>query len=256
MNKSLDIVGSFSSFNILRLSGVIAVFLIIFISIIYYNKSIKKIKTNETLSGYALLIFILINYFKNITRDILGKDLEKTAPVFLTLFSYIALSNVIGIIGVENPTSSIWVTLTFGMFSFIGTFVIGFRYQRFSFLYKFTFNIKVKIKSKDKKIRIPVMINPLEVISSITPLISLSFRLWGNIFAGALILLLIYNLPSAFANGVDSLLPVGVPIAEPLILLSSLITPPVHLFLDIGIGLTQALVFILLTMVYWTLNKE
>ncbi|MGL5245982.1 MAG: FoF1 ATP synthase subunit A [Mycoplasmoidaceae bacterium] len=252
--------------NLLRLLGVVAVFLIILGSVLYYNSSIKRTKHNEAPRGFAFLIFNLINYFRNLTRDILGQDLEKLAPIFLTFFSYISLSNMIGMVGLENPTSSVAVCVTLGLCSFVGTFVMGFRYQRFSFLYKFTFNVNIQRKSDNKKIKIPVMVNPIEVIGSVTPLISLSFRLWGNIFAGVLIVSLIYNLPYALIVGdLSQLFPEELPggIMTPdrwslgaITLISSLFVPPLHAFLDIGIGLIQALVFILLTMVYWVLNKE
>lgn len=252
--------------NILRLLGVFAVFLIILGFVLYYNSSIKKTKHNEAPRGLAFLIFNLINYFRNLTREILGKDLEKLSPIFLTIFSYIALSNMIGMTGLENPTSSVAICLTFGLISFVGIFVIGFRYQRFSFLYKFTFNVRVEKKSDNKKIRIPLMFNPIEIMGSITPLISLSFRLWGNIFAGVLIMSLLYNLPYALiSNDLGQLFPEFEPggIMTPdrwnlgaVTLAISLFVPPFHAFLDIGIGLIQALVFILLTMVYWVLNKE
>ncbi|MGL4616945.1 MAG: FoF1 ATP synthase subunit A [Mycoplasmoidaceae bacterium] len=250
--------------NLLRLLGVLVVFLIILGSVLYYNSSIKRTKHDEAPRGFAFLIFNLINYFRNLTRDILGQDLEKLAPIFLTFFSYISLSNMIGMVGLENPTSSVVVCLTLGLFSFVGIFVMGFRYQRFSFLYKFTFN--VEIKSNNKKIKIPLMVNPIEIIGSVTPLISLSFRLWGNIFAGVLIISLIYNLPYAIMiNDLGQLFPEGSPggimtpdrwSLGPITLISSIFVPPLHAFLDIGIGLIQALVFILLTMVYWVLNKE
>ncbi|MGL4647531.1 MAG: FoF1 ATP synthase subunit A [Mycoplasmoidaceae bacterium] len=253
----MNFFGSLDSFNILRLAGVLLVFFIILFSVIYYNHAIKRIKPNQALGGYALLIFMLINYFRNMTREILGEELEKLAPIFLTIFSYIAMSNVIGIIGVENPTSSVWVCLSLGLFSFIGIFVMGFRYQRFSFLYKFTFNIKIKVKGKEDKIRIPVMINPIEIMGSLTPLISLSFRLWGNIFAGALILFMVYNLPYAILISPDAILSGKDFIDQsPWVLLTVLLTPPMHAFFDIAIGLIQAMVFVLLTMVYWNISKE
>ena len=264
MSREINWVNLWSP-NLLRLLGVLAVFLIILGSVLYYNSSIKRTKHNEPPKGLAFLIFNLINYFRNLTREILGKDLEKLSPIFLTFFSYIALSNLIAMVGLESPTSSVMVCLTLGLFCFVGTFVMGFRYQRFSFLYKFTYNVTIEKKSDNKKIKIPLMVNPIEVMGSLTPLISLSFRLWGNIFAGVLIISLLYNLPYALiSNDLSQLFPVepgGIMTPDrwrlgAITLLSSLFVPPLHAFLDIGIGLIQALVFILLTMVYWVLNKE
>jgi F-type H+-transporting ATPase subunit a len=123
---------------------------------------------------------------RSLVVDILGKRLEKLTPYFVFLMSYLLLSNTIGILGLANPTGSLTVTLSFGLVMFIGTFVIGFRYQKLSYLTRFCACVKSKKTGK----HYPVMINPLNIIEVITPLISISFRLWGNIFAGGVVLTL------------------------------------------------------------------
>lgn len=54
----------------------------------------------------VLIIQMLIAYIRVLVVEILGPKLEKLTPYFLYLFSYILLSNLIGL------------------------FVIGFRYQK------------------------------------------------------------------------------------------------------------------------------
>jgi F-type H+-transporting ATPase subunit a len=140
--------------------------------LIYYFK-LKKIKVNEAPGGYVLMVQIYVEYVRNLVVEILGKRFEKITPYFIFLLTYLGLSNITGIIGLENPTSSLTVTLTLGLIMFIGTFAIGFRYQKLSYITRYTFNIKSKKTGK----HYGIFINPLELAGMISPLISISFRL-------------------------------------------------------------------------------
>ena len=172
LNNSIVEIAQENLFTITPvITSVILVTLILAtIYIIYYFK-LKKVKENEAPKGLVLIMQMVIAYIRSLVVEILGPKLEKLTPYFIYLFSYILLSNVIGLIGFENPTGSLTVTLSMGFVTFIGLFVIGFKYQKISYLKKFCICIKVKGK------KIPVMVNPLEVISQITPFISISFRL-------------------------------------------------------------------------------
>jgi F-type H+-transporting ATPase subunit a len=145
--------------------------LVISILFIIYRVKIKKQEAHLPSSNYVICFQIYIEFIRNMVIEVLGKKFEKITPFFIYLFSYILLSNTISIFGFANPTSSLSVTLSLGVVTFVGIFVIGIKYQKWSFLKKYTFNINTKKKS------IPVMINPLNIIGQITPLISLSFRL-------------------------------------------------------------------------------
>lgn len=235
--------------------SIIITTILISIIIFYYYFSIKKLKPNETPKGFALLLFILINYSKQLVFEILGPKFIRLTPYFITLFGYILVSNLIGIAGFENPTASVSVTLSMGLITFIGTFIIGFKYQRLSYLKKFLLGINLKDKKTKQKKYIPLFINPLEIIGNVTPLISISFRLWGNIFAGGIILTLFYSIPMAIqASGSTSNPNMFDPTmnnANEFVLIMGLFAAPLNAYLDVMTGIVQALVFVLLTMVYW-----
>ena len=82
----------------------------------------------------------------------------------------------------------------------------------------------------------PWWIFPLELIQEFARIVSLSFRLFGNIFAGEVLLAVMYALANAIKIAV-------VPLAIPVI----------FLFLEVLFGTIQALVFALLTLIYITL---
>jgi F-type H+-transporting ATPase subunit a len=148
----------------------LTVLIIVVLFSVYYKK-LTNSNYRRINSGYVLTMQIFIEYIRGLVVTILGPKLEKTTPFFLYLFSYILISNLIGVLGFANPTGSLTVTLSLAFLSVVGTFAVGFRFQRASYLRKFVYSARIKKKS------IPVMINPFGVISSVTPLISLSFRL-------------------------------------------------------------------------------
>jgi len=82
----------------------------------------------------------------------------------------------------------------------------------------------------------PWWIFPLELIQEFARIISLSFRLFGNIFAGEVLLAVMYALANAIKIAV---IPLAIPV--------------VFLFLEVLFGTIQALVFALLTLIYITL---
>ena len=224
-----------------QIFSIVVVLAILLIAFIVYYVKLKKIQPNKAPSGYVLTIQVYVSYIRGLVVDILGPEFEKITPYFLYLSSYILLSNIIGIFGLTDPTTSLTVTLSMGFVMFIGCFVIGFKYQKLSWLKKFTYCIKVKGK------QIPIMINPFEISSQITPLISISFRLWGNIFAGSLIIGLWFYFTAYISK--------SIPIIGMFNLLGGLSSVPLHMYFDLLCGIVQTLVFTLLTIIYWTLEK-
>ena len=243
MNSQQVITGiQFEPFQLRpQILSIVVVLTILLIAFIVYYVKLKKVKPNKAPHGYVLAMQVYISYIRGLVVDILGPESEKITPFFLHLFSYILLSNIIGIFGLENPTTSLTVTLSMGLIMFIGCFVVGFKYQKLSWLKKFTFCINIKGKN------IPVMINPSEIISQVTPLISISFRLWGNIFAGSLITGLWFYFTAYISK--------NIPFIGMFNLIGGLTAAPIHMYFDLLCGVVQTLVFTLLTMVYWTLKK-
>lgn len=82
----------------------------------------------------------------------------------------------------------------------------------------------------------PPFLFPIEVISELSRIISLSARLFGNVFAGEVLLGVMYGMANAIKI---ALIPV--------------VFPVVFIFLEVLFGTIQALVFALLTLIYITL---
>ena len=218
----------------------VVMIILLIISFVYFKK-VGKIPENQAPKGFVLIAQIYIGFIRNLVVEVMGPKFEKITPFFIYLFSYIILSNIIGIVGFEPPTSSLTVTFSLAIVTWIGIFVVGIKYQKASYIKTFCLSIKIKGK------KIPVMINPIEIISKITPLISLSFRLWGNIFAGSLILTLWFFMTAYIWN--------FIPVIGLINLLGAFTSMPIHAYFDLLCGSIQALIFVMLTMIYWTLES-
>ena len=82
---------------------------------------------------------------------------------------------------------------------------------------------------------------PMNIVSEIARPISLTFRPFGNILGGAVIMSLVYQ----FLGFLSTLIPgVTIPFGQ------LLIPVPLHLYFDLFAGVLQAFIFVMLTMVF------
>lgn len=121
-------------------------------------------------------------------KDTLGSDAlsRKYLPLVATLGVFIFFANMIGIIpGFESPSASVNFTLSLAVLVFIYYHFEGIRLQGF-FSYMGHFMGPVKILA-------PLMF-PIELVSHFSRIISLCFRLFGNIKGDDLFLAVILTL--------------------------------------------------------------
>jgi len=153
-------------------------------------------------------------------EQVIGHGYERFQAYVTCIFLFVLLNNLSGLIpGIAAPTTSIMVTLGLAFPTFLYYNFYGIREQ----------GLVGYIKHFAGPIWwISWLILPIELVSHLARVMSLSVRLYANMFAGDLVTLVAF-----------SIFPVGLPVA-PLIL---------HIF----VSLIQAFVFILLTMIYLSL---
>ena len=159
---------------------------------------------------------LFVATFYALVVDALGEErAPKYFPVICALFMFLVLSNWLGVIPqLSEPTKDINTPL--------GLAILGFGIAHYS-------GIKAKgWKAYSQGYLEPVFfMAPLNLISEISKVVSISFRLFGNIMGGSIIILVVSHL------------------------VYSLILPPVLLcFFGLFIGTIQAFVFTMLTLVY------
>ncbi len=154
----------------------------------------------------------------------MGRELtEKLFPMIATFALYIAVGNLIGLIpGFMSPTSSINTTLALTAIVWVTHHIIGIRAHGAAYIKHFLGPIPVLI---------PLML-PIELISNIARLLSLSIRLFGNIMAKETLLGILFMLAGAY------------------------FAPLPIMLLGVLVSLVQAMVFVLLTVVYFGQAQE
>ncbi|MDQ7982941.1 MAG: F0F1 ATP synthase subunit A [Spiroplasma sp.] len=207
---------------------IITTVIIVTISFIYQRK-VKKMKTNTEPRGIVLVVELVVTYVEKIVIDVLGAKYKNLTIYLMYLMLYILIGNWLSIIGIDSQASMYTVTLSLALVTFIGIYYIGIKFQKLLFFKKF-------------------LTNPLELITQFAPLISLSFRLFGNITGGSVIMLLLYTFTgNVWAN---------IPVIGQVNFLIGTVGPFLHMYFDLFAGSIQALIFGMLTMVYWKLQME
>ncbi|MFZ5437717.1 MAG: F0F1 ATP synthase subunit A [Patescibacteria group bacterium] len=149
--------------------------------------------------------------------EVVGASAEESAEIS-------AEKNEVFVPYLRAGTADLNTTLALGLFSQVMAQIVGVKYLGFSYFKKF-FNFKDPIM---------FFVGILELVSEFSKVLSYAFRLFGNIFAGEVLLIVI-----------GALIPVLVPM-------------PFY-GLEIFVGFIQALVFALLSLVFFnvaTLHGE
>lgn len=167
---------------------------------------------------------IVIGGMDQFFADNMGREMtDKLFPMIATFALYIAVANLIGLIpGFMSPTASINTTLALTIIVWITHHIIGFRAHGLNYYKHFIGPMWWLI---------PLML-PIELISNFARLLSLSIRLFGNIMAKETLLGILFMLAGAF------------------------FAPLPIMLLGVLVSLVQAMVFVLLTVVYISQAQE
>lgn len=216
-NDWIDI--SISNSNIIMMISIS-----IIIIIMKLNKN-NKIITDKL----SYIINKMIGLIINLLMDVLTIKGNKYIPWLLTLFMFILMNNIIGLIPYSfTTTSQVIITTILSTTIMIGVTIIGFKNLKLNFF-------KLFIPSGIPKGIIP-LIFMIELISYISRIISLSVRLSANMISGHTILSII----STFGYQLSIL---------PQIIILIPIIGLIYI-LEIGVAIIQAYVFVILTATY------
>jgi F-type H+-transporting ATPase subunit a len=153
------------------------------------------------------------------SESIIGHGFERFASYLTVLGLFILIANLMGLVpGLESPTANAVVPLGFALCTFLYYHYHGIRSNGFSYIKQFLGPVPVLY---------PLMF-VIEIISHCARVLSLTVRLYANMFAGDLVTLAFF-----------SLVPVGIPL--------------IFLGLHFGVAIVQAYVFLLLAMIYLSL---
>jgi F-type H+-transporting ATPase subunit a len=178
---------------------------------------VRSKKFSEVPTGFQNLIEMIVEVFDDFTASNMGESGRKFSAYFGGLFFFILFANLSGLFGLRPPTANYAVPLGLALMTFVMIQANG---------------VKAKgtlkyLKSLTEPV---VLLTPLNIIGELANPVSLSFRLFGNIIGGTILMGLYYGL-----------LPVFVKVGFPAFL---------HFYFDVFAGVLQAFVFTMLSMVF------
>ena len=184
---------------------------------------IKVRNFKDVPTGFQNVIEALVETFDGYLRTTVGDKLMFLGNWFFTLFIFILLSNLSGLFpGMRTPTADWSMTFGLALVTFILIQAIGIRYRKGRYL-------KDLFAPLPWWCPIPLFL-PINLIGEVARPISLSFRLFGNMLAGLIMMSLIYALFPIFAQ---------------------LIIPSfLHAYFDLFSGVLQTYIFVTLSMTF------
>lgn len=229
--------------------------LVVLIVIVFSVSLRSKLKTvpKGLQNMFEIIVEGALNLCDSVTSN--RKKSEKVFPIVFTFFIFVLMNNWLGLfpgigsIGfIENNafvpyfrggTADLNATLALALISVIGANVFGMatvgiwkHTNKFINFKAFTDIPRKVFKEKEYS---AILVNPIkvfvgliEIIGEVAKVASLSFRLFGNIFAGEVLL-----------SSIAVIFAVGLPIP--------------FMFLEVIVGVIQALIFGMLTLVYYTI---
>lgn len=208
------IVNFWNSLSV-QIQGTIMITVFLLVLIIILRIMMRNYTADKPAKGIILFVEKFVKLMNNFSKEMMGKRWKFFAPYFIALSVFLFLANIAGLFGITPPTTSITVTGTLAIitFLFIQTFGI----------------ISTGPKQYLKDLCSPIPMTPMNIVSEFAFPLSLTFRLFGNILSGVILTTLIYTFLGGFAI---------------------IVTPALHAVFDIGFGLIQTLVFVILSAVF------
>jgi F-type H+-transporting ATPase subunit a len=196
--------------------------------LLYMGFRIRAKVTDGVPGKLQLMWELLVEQVNDLADSAIGPKGRRFVPIGVTLFLFILICNWIGFIPsalhpgssaeiLPAPTSDVNLPLAMALFVIVWVHVESFRARGF--------------RGYFRHYKEPYLaLTPINVIEEITKPITLTFRLFGNLFSGGLMVAVMVSLLPIFVS----------PLGE-------LVWKPFDLF----IGLIQAYIFMLLTVLYF-----
>lgn len=195
---------------------------------VYAGKKVMAANPLEKPRGIVLVCETGVEMIYNYMKSIMPSQFERSYyPYFAMLFVYLLVANLSGLIGFSAPTSNYSIALAMTLITFI--------------LIQYN-----ALKKKGGLTYIKDLVwPPTNILSALSPLVSLSMRLFGNILSGTILMTLVYQ----FTGWLSGFL-------VPFNLLGPVLAPVLHAYFDVFAGCIQTLVFVTLSSILISIEAE
>ena len=173
----------------------------------------------------------MVESLDNFVIDIIGPEGRKYTPFIGSLFIFIFAANLLGLVpGLKPPTSSLSITISLALIVFVAYNAIGIRRAGLK---------RYLLHLLGEPLWLAWLMLPIHLIGELARPLSLSVRLFGNMFGEEMVLAILAGLTFVIVPYV-----VAIPTQFPIMLF------------DVFISFVQALVFTMLSAIYISLALE
>jgi F-type H+-transporting ATPase subunit a len=239
-NGVIDEAASSSIIDLSITKNIVTMFVVFIIMLLVFTSVAKAYRKRPGSAPKGLQSFIepLIVFVRDdIAKPNIGVKYEKFMPYLLTVFFFIWISNLLGLVpifpGGANLTGNIAITLTLSVLTFIITNINGNKHY-----WGHIFAMPGVPKW------VLIILTPIEILSLFLRPFVLMIRLFANISAGHIIALAFFSLIFIFGNGGED---VGAGMGVGIV---SWAFTVFMTFLELLVAFLQAFVFALLSAVY------
>lgn len=198
------------------ITNTVAMEILAFALLLAYFVVVRLTLRVERPNGIQHLAEIVHEFVVEQSQQIIGDGYERFTSYLTALGLFILVCNLMGLVpGLESPTANVVAPLGFAIVTFIYYHFQGIRSNRAAYVKQFLGPVWW----------ISPLLFPIEIISHCARVLSLTVRLYANIFAGDLLILAFF-----------SLIPIGIPV--------------IFIGLHFGVDIIQAYVFFLLASIY------
>lgn len=195
----------------------ISIIIVMVLILIFAVCANRKMKNPDEIPGtFQNIVELIVEMLDNMVRGIMGENARRFVNYLSTIFIFILISNISGLLGLRAPTADYGVTLPLGLITFALIHYNGIK--------------KNKMAHLTNLFQPFALLFPINLIGELAVPLSLSLRLFGNVMSGTVMMGLLYGLTPIFVQ-------IGIPAV-------------LHVYFDIFSGAIQTYVFCMLTMVY------
>lgn len=234
-------IGGFSVTNTFLMTMVVSVIIII-------TSVVLRSRLSLVPRGLQNVVEAIVEALLDLIDGVTGNRKQSLLffPFVATIFIFVILSNWIGLLPgmgtfgvnlehngetvlasfIRSPSADLNLTLALALFAVVTAQVMGIKALGASHYFG-----KFLVSPLKKPYGIGTFVGLLEIISEFAKIISFSFRLFGNVFAGEVLLIVILSL-------------------------ASYAVPVPFLMLEVFVGFIQALVFAMLTLVFFKMATD
>lgn len=194
--------------------GTWAVGLVLIVFALIVRISLNKFESVPR--GFQNFIEFIVDTMDKFCTSVMGKKYSYFGAYFFGVFTFIFSLNISGLIGLRPPTADLVATMPLALSTFVLIHFMGIT--------------QAKGKYFKSYLEPMFLFLPINIVSALAIPLSMTFRLFGNILGGVIIMELVYSL-------FNPLLLVGIPAV-------------MHLYFDVFSGALQAFIFVILSMTF------